>query len=226
MSLVPPGIRAAFFDAVGTLIFPSPPAHEVYAAVAARQGATLDPLVVREQFVAAYKQEEAADRTSGWRTSEERERTRWRTIVTSALAELPDPEGGFLDLFEHFAQPASWQVNPDAAAVLDAFTHRGLILGMGTNYDSRVERVVAGLPDLVPVAGRLVISAAVGFRKPAVEFFQKVIRAAGCAPHEILFVGDDPENDFDGARAAGLHAILLDPKNPGSGRIASLLELL
>ena len=226
MSLVPPHIRAAFFDAVGTLIFPSPPAHEVYASVAARQGATLDPRVVRERFVAAYKKEEAADRASGWQTSEERERTRWRTIVTAALAELPDPEAGFLDLFEHFAQPASWHVNPDAAAVLGAFSRRGLMLGMGTNYDSRVERVVAGLPELAPVASRLVISAAVGFRKPAAEFFQEVIRTAGCEPHEILFVGDDVENDFDGARAAGLHSLLLDPKNPGSGRIASLLELL
>ncbi|MFO0804808.1 MAG: HAD-IA family hydrolase [Gemmataceae bacterium] len=226
MSLVPSGIRAVFFDAVGTLILPRPPAHEVYAVVAAKQGATLDPRVVRERFVAAYRTEEEADRACGWRTSEERERTRWRTIVTSALAELPDPERGFLDLFEHFARPESWELSPHAAGVLEAFERRGLVLGMGTNYDSRVERVVAGLPELSPVVGRLVISAAVGYRKPATEFFQEVIRVAGCAPCDILFVGDDVENDFFGARNAGLRSVLLDPKQPGEGRITSLLELL
>jgi putative hydrolase of the HAD superfamily len=226
MSFVPSEVRAVFFDAVGTLILPRPPAHDVYAAVAAKQGATLDPRVVRERFVAAYKSEEEADRAGGWRTSEERERRRWRTIVTSALAELPDPEAGFLDLFEHFARPDSWELSPHAVGVLEKFERRGLVLGMGTNYDSRVERVVAGLPELSPVAGRLVISAAVGYRKPAAEFFQEVIRIAGCAPREIVFVGDDPENDFIGARNAGLRSLLIDPRQPGEDRITSLLDLL
>jgi putative hydrolase of the HAD superfamily len=228
MSLIPAGIRAVFFDAVGTLVFPNPPAHEVYAALARKQGVELDPRAVRERFVAAFRIEEQADRASGWSTSEERERTRWRTIVTSALAGLPDPAAGFQDLFEHFAQPASWDVNPDAAGVLAELGSRGLILGMGTNYDSRVERVVAGLPQLAPLAARLVVSAAVGFRKPAPEFFRELLRSAGCSPNETLFVGDDVENDFEGARAAGLHALLLDPKDaaPLEGRIRSLRDLL
>lgn len=226
MSLLPPGTRAAFFDAVGTLIFPRPSAHEVYAAIAAKQGVPLDPQAVRERFVEAYRAEEATDRANGWRTSEERERSRWRAIVTSALAGLPDPEAGFLDLFEHFAQPSSWQVNPDAPPVLAEFARHGLVLGMGTNYDSRVERVVAGLPELKPLAHRLVVSAAVGCRKPAAEFFHEVIRVAGCSPHEVLFIGDDLENDFNGARAAGLHAVLLDSKNPGGSHLGSLCDLL
>jgi putative hydrolase of the HAD superfamily len=220
MSLIPTGVRAVYFDAVGTLIFPHPPAHEVYATLAAKQGVILDPKAVRERFLAAYRVEEHADRANGWITSEERERTRWRTIVTSALAGLPDPEAGFLELWEHFAQPGSWTVNPDAASVLNEIAGRGLILGMGTNYDSRVVRVVAGLPDLAPVAKRLVVSAAVGFRKPAAGFFRELLRLAGCDPSEVLFVGDDPENDYDGARAAGLHAVLL------GGGIKSLRELV
>jgi putative hydrolase of the HAD superfamily len=30
-------------------------------------------------------------------------------------------------------------------------------------------------------------------------------------PSEIVLVGDDVENDYEGARAAGLRAILFDP---------------
>jgi putative hydrolase of the HAD superfamily len=228
MSQILSGIRAVFFDAVGTLIFPQSPAHEVYAAIAAKQGVTLDGRTVRERFVTAFRLEETADRVSGWRTSEERERQRWRTIVTSALSGLPDPEAGFADLFEHFAQPTSWVVNPDAEAVMAELAARGLILGMGTNYDSRVSRVVAGLPQLARVAERLVISAAVDYRKPAIEFFQHIIRSAGYEAHQILFVGDDRENDFEGARAAGLRAVLLDPSGGSSveNQIASLRELI
>ena len=36
------------------------------------------------------------------------------------------------------------------------------------------------------------------------EFFREVIRVADCEPGEILFVGDDVENDYEGARRAGL----------------------
>jgi FMN phosphatase YigB (HAD superfamily) len=31
-------------------------------------------------------------------------------------------------------------------------------------------------------------------------------------PEEILLVGDDRVNDYDGARAVGLHAVLFDPR--------------
>ena len=88
--------------------------------------------------------------------------------------------------------------------------------------------MVAGLPQLARLADRLVISADVGFRKPAPEFFREVIRAAGFEPRAILFVGDDVENDYHGARAAGLGAVLLDPRSEANveRRIASLSELV
>ena len=59
-------------------------------------------------------------------------------------------------------------------------------------------------------------------------FFEEVIRKAGCAPAQILYVGDDRRNDYDGARNAGMEAVLLDPKGaePGIRSIGSLLELI
>ena len=106
-------------------------------------------------------------------------------------------------------------------------------LGLGSNYDARLRSVVDGHDDLAPLRGRVVISAAVGFRKPAAEFFAEVMRVAGCEPGEILFVGDDVENDYEGATAAGLRAVLLEPRRdfvtPPAAverRIASLAELI
>jgi putative hydrolase of the HAD superfamily len=216
-----------FFDAVGTVLFPTPTASVVYAQVAARHGLTLDPDAVRSRLWAQFRLEEAADRAAGWTTSEARERDRWRKIVLAAVPAASDEL--FDELYQHFAQPHAWTVPPTAAECIARLHARGLKLGLASNYDSRLLNVLAGTPELHPLRERVVVSSLVGYRKPAAEFFAEVVRAAGCAADEITFVGDDPENDFDGARAARMHAVLLDPddKHTDRGpRVKSLLELL
>src|SRR5204863_4853200 len=103
--------------------------------------------------------------------------------------------------------------NREAPAVFARLRERGIILGIGSNYDSRLLRVVEGHAELAPLRERVVISAAVGHRKPSAEFFRAVARSAQCVPGEVLFVGDDTENDYDAAAAAGLSAVLLDVRN-------------
>ncbi len=56
----------------------------------------------------------------------------------------------------------------------------------------------------------IVVSSEVGWRKPAGEFFHALGQEVGAAPEKIVFVGDDPVNDYGGARAAGLSAVLFD----------------
>src|SRR5262249_58881218 len=112
-----------------------------------------------------------------------------------------------------------------AGAVLEELRRRGLVVGVASNFDSRLRRVAAGLPELAPV-DRFVISSEVGWRKPARQFFDAVVREAGCAPGEVLLVGDDTTNDYEGASAAGLRALLLDPTGePTPTSIRSLAEV-
>lgn len=47
----------------------------------------------------------------------------------------------------------------------------------------------------------------VGALKPAVEAFQHVIAKTGIPAHQILFVGDDPVADVQGARAVGMRPV-------------------
>jgi putative hydrolase of the HAD superfamily len=71
-------------------------------------------------------------------------------------------------------------------------------------------------------------SAAVGWRKPAGPFFAAVCRAVEAEPREVLYVGDDPANDYQGARDAGLAAVLFDPRgrgHAGAPTVARLIEL-
>jgi putative hydrolase of the HAD superfamily len=205
-----PEICAVLFDAVGTLINPHPPAAQVYAEVGTRFGSCRTPEVIAPRFAAAFREEEQIDHAAGLRTSEARERERWRRIVGRVLDDVADAEGCFQELFDHFARPDSWRIDPEATATLQALAARGYRLGLASNYDSRLRRVVAGLPDLSPLQ-HLVISSEVGWRKPAPEFYAALSRQVGLEAGQILYVGDDLVNDYLGARACGLPALLYDP---------------
>jgi putative hydrolase of the HAD superfamily len=222
--MVPPGVGAVFFDAVGTLIHPEPPAPAVYLAAARRHGSRLDLPAVEARFRAAFARQEAIDRAGQLRTSEERERARWRAIVGEVLDDVAGADRCFDELFAHFSRPASWRCEPGAAATLAALADRGYLLGMASNYDARLRGVAAGLPELRAIR-HFVISSEVGWRKPAPEFFAAMCETAGLLPEQVLFVGDDPHNDGDGGRGAGLHVLLLDPRG-GPGRLARLADLV
>lgn len=227
--LLPSDIRAVLFDAVGTLIHPDPGAVAVYADAARRRGVDLSPDLIRSRFWAAYQAEEATDRAAGWVTSEDREHARWRRIVADALPEVADGDALFRELFDHFGRPEAWRVDADAAAVFAALRARGIVIGVGSNYDARLLRVAAGRPELATPGMPIVVSAAVGWRKPAPQFFETAARAVGRPPGDILFVGDDLGNDYHGATAAGLRAVLVDPRGrhpEGSRHISRLAELL
>jgi putative hydrolase of the HAD superfamily len=221
------GVRAVAFDAVGTLITPDPPVSAVYYAIGQRHGSRLPADAIRSRFSAAFRAEEERDRAAGWRTDPAREIERWRRIVAAVLDDVTDRETCYRELWDHFSRPAGWRCLPDVEPVLTELVRRGLAVGLASNFDSRLRIVVAELPDLAPI-GPIVVSAEVGWRKPAAEFFTAVVRAFGCAPGEVLLAGDDLENDYTGAAAAGLRAVLLDPVGrdgvAGISRLADLVR--
>ena len=142
---------------------------------------------------------------------------------------MADPEACFQALFAHFARPDAWRVHPETGPTLLSLAERGWHVGLASNFDGRLRGVAAGLSELRPVRS-LVISSEVGWRKPAAPFFDAVRRQTGSPFNQIVFVGDDPANDYDGARAAGLRAVLFDPRGEVRDatvrRVARLGELL
>jgi putative hydrolase of the HAD superfamily len=228
MTTLPSHIRAVFFDVVGTVLFPNPGAPIIYAEAARRGGLDLSITDVRVRFIQAYNIQEEIDRAAGWVTSEDREERRWRSIVAATLRGVSDPEACFSELYAHFANPTSWRVGDDIGHVIAALIERGIVVGLGSNYDSRLWSVLEGFPELASLRERTIISSVVEYRKPAVEFFQNVVRVADCEPSEVLFVGDDLANDYSGAIAAGLDARLLDESHRYSisNRIERLTDLI
>jgi putative hydrolase of the HAD superfamily len=224
------GIRAVFFDAVGTLLHPDPPAAEAYTAIGRRLGSRLDIQCIRSRFSLAFHRQEEADALQGYRTDEQRELQRWQTIVAEVLDDVSDPERCFAELYTHFAQPSAWRCEPSTQQVLDALAARGFAVGIGSNFDHRLRLLVAEIPELRSVR-HLVISSEVGSRKPAAKFFEAVATVAGLRPEQILYVGDDWVNDHEGARAVGLRPVLVGQSHSHReafqvDRIADVLGLL
>lgn len=228
---IPASVRGVIFDAVGTIIRPAPPFPVIYQAAARRFGIELDQTVIYQKFVASFGASDIYDRdVLQYRDSEQRERDRWHAIVSSVFAEFfsgAELDSLFEELFAHYGRPASWQLFPDTAECWRTLRQRGYRVGIGSNYDSRLESVVAGQPPLNENDG-LFISSLVGSRKPGRAFYDAIAAAWELRPEQLLMVGDDLLNDYEGARAAGWHAVFLDrdSKQPELKGLRSLTELL
>lgn len=199
-------------DAVGTLIEPVPSVSEAYVTSANRQGIALNPDVVRQRFRRAFQYDEFQEGQGPLTTDEPTEFRRWRRVVAEVLPELPDPDLGFAELWEHFGKPTSWRCFPDVPVFLAKARADGLRLRIASNFDARLRAVVAGLPELAALSDRLLISSEVGYRKPHPGFYQRVICDLEIASSATLWVGDDPENDVLGPRLAGFRSVLLSRK--------------
>ena len=107
----------------------------------------------------------------------------------------------------------------DAAPALAELRALGVQLVCVSNWDYSLPDVLArvGLADELD---GVVTSAAVGARKPDPRLFEAALEVAGCAADEALHVGDTPTEDVEGARAAGIRALLID--RDGGGDIESL----
>jgi putative hydrolase of the HAD superfamily len=225
-SPLPPVI---FFDAVGTLLHPDPPAPTVYAAVGRRYGSRLDEATIRVRFRAAFRRQEEADYTDNLRTDEAREVARWQAIVREVLDDVTDAELCFRELYAHFARADAWRCELETAEVFAPLAARGHMLGIASNFDHRLRGLVEALPAFGPIR-YLVISSEIGWRKPAPAFFEEMCRQAACPSEQILYVGDDPVNDYEGARAVRMQSVLFAPDERGAvaadARINSLVDLL
>ena len=218
-------VHAVTFDAAGTLIRVRGGVAQVYADLGRRHGSRLTPGEVAERFRHAFRRHEDEDLAGDMTTDEERERCRWQRIVGEVLDDVSDPRRCFEDLFAHFASPGAWQLYGDVADTLNTLTKRGLRLGIASNFDERLLAVVSGHAPLG--MGPVLISSRVGHRKPHGAFFTAVVEALGLPAQQILHVGDDRRNDYQGARAAGMEALLLKRNgNDGAEVIDSLTQVV
>lgn len=94
----------------------------------------------------------------------------------------------------------------DARACLAALRDDGLRVLIAGNQPAEARPALEAM-DLAVEA--IHVSEEWGVAKPDPEFFALVRQAAGCAPGEIVYVGDRVDNDVLPAKAAGMRSVLL-----------------
>ena len=99
---------------------------------------------------------------------------------------------------------------PGVPEALAALRSAGLQLAVVSNSDGSVERslVASGLRGYF---AHVVDSQVVGYEKPDPRIFEHALALCGAEASRSLHVGDLYAADVVGARAAGVHAVLLDP---------------
>lgn len=205
--------RAVFFDMGGTLVYPYPSFHGLIARVCCAHG-----LDVTEQEIARAEPavwERIAQREGGARgftTDPERSRSFWLWVYETFLEQVgcTGPRAAELaaQLYSTFIRSESYRLYDDALPALERIRRAGLMVGVISNWESWLERLMIdlGIRHYVDVAA---ISGVTGSEKPAREIFLHALTAAKVAPSEALHVGDNIRDDVEGAEAVGIRGVLV-----------------
>ncbi|MFA9408183.1 MAG: HAD-IA family hydrolase [Candidatus Dadabacteria bacterium] len=208
-------INTIFFDAADTLFFIEQGLGNTYASVAKKHGGNPDPNNLRKAFSKAFTS--APPLAFGGVSDEERkvlEKNYWRDIVESVYQEVGMFEkfdAHFDELFEVFRSDA-WEIFPETKEVLTILKEKNYKLGIISNFDSRVYDVMNNL-EIYEYFDTFVISSEAGHAKPDPNIFHSALKEMGADPKQCLHIGDNIYNDFHGARALGIQALLLDREN-------------
>ncbi|TET35726.1 MAG: HAD family hydrolase [Anaerolineales bacterium] len=106
-----------------------------------------------------------------------------------------------------------WRPMPALHAVLDELQEEGRMLGLISNAGDaeNVQRLI-DKAEIRDYFDPIIISAAIGIRKPDPILFEMVLDQWQVNPESIVMIGDRLEADILGAQNTGIHQIWLKPE--------------
>ncbi|RSS40659.1 HAD family hydrolase [Streptomyces sp. WAC08241] len=125
----------------------------------------------------------------------------------------PDEADAWFDRYVvHYE--AAWALFPDTVPVLDllARDYRHAVLSNSSIRNQERKLRILGIRDRFEA---VLCAAELGVAKPAPEAFHAACTALGLPPHQVAYVGDQPDIDARGAAEAGLLGIWLDRSDSG-----------
>ena len=211
--------KVIFLDAVGTLFGVRGSVGEVYSAIAQRYGVQVPTDSLNAAFVQAFAAtnppvfpgcypDEIPQCEFEW----------WRVIAqrtfqqVGVLHQFVDFDDFFDQLYNYFATAEPWFIYPDVLPALQAWQRIGIEMGIVSNFDSRLDYVLDAL-NLKEFFTSITVSTQAGVAKPDSRIFSIALQKHLCEPQEAWHIGDSFTQDFQGAKAAGIRAILLERKN-------------
>ena len=196
-----PELKAITLDLAGTLLFPHPSVGAVYARCAEKYGVSVSAEKLEKSFHTAYAHTSKNLPPEAF----------WRDVVLRTFAnELPSDKADNIvaACWQAFAEEKSWRVAPGAISALTALRFLGLKVAVLSNADARLLQVLKA-KQLAPHFDEVFLSSEVGYAKPDARSFQHCARALGVALTALAHAGDNPEEDGQGAFAAGAVGIIV-----------------
>ena len=214
-------LRAVLFDVDFTIARPGPElGPEGYRRLGRRFGLELDPARYRE---AREKALEGVRRHPELEHDEEIWVAFTERIIRNMGGDTDSAYECAVEMTRAWEHAEHFELYDDALPVLGALREQGLKLGLVSNTGRDLEEFVAH--------HRLQVDAALGSRsfgrtKPHPTIFQAVLERLEVEPVDAAMVGDSPEDDVEGARAAGIDAAFLLDRDDRYPEIADRLPNL
>ncbi|MEW6238278.1 MAG: HAD family hydrolase [Candidatus Omnitrophota bacterium] len=110
------------------------------------------------------------------------------------------------------ARVETYRCYDEALGVLETL-HGRIPLAIVTNGNTIMQKQKIKACGLEPYLSAVFIAQEAGISKPAPEIFLKALAAVNAKPHEAMMVGDNPEKDILGAKAAGIKTAWIPRRN-------------
>lgn len=205
------GIKLVTFDATNTLLKFRVPPWQHYAAVAQDHGFRGTGDDIKQRLLSSYKV--MWNRYPNFGKSKITWNQWWEQVVRSTfegqLPENVDVELIAKQLIEEFTTSKCWLAAEGGPKLIELLCDNGLSIGVISNFDPRLNNILNNVKlnnfDFV------LTSYEIGYIKPDKRIFKHAIDKWGkdLQPSECLHIGDDVEKDYEGARGAGWHAVLV-----------------
>ena len=241
-------IQAIGFDLFNTLITLEPPTlHEANARLArslSESGFQLE----EEDFRKAHRQAALEHLEESRKDGRETHNRFWISAALNGQGYRVSPEDSRIaravdSYFSAFLE--NCRLIPGTAEMLQTL-QKEYRLGLLTNFThGPAARNIIDHLGITSAFGVILISGELGYRKPHPSVFLNLIECFGVEAERILYVGDDPEPDIQGAKAVGLQPVwttyvmdhevpyargiltgMPDPPDPSVPRISTWQDLL
>lgn len=214
-------IRLVTFDALHTLVTPRLAIYTQYSQTFAPYLGVLEPRLLKQSFKVALTQVQKENPAyqgdsgaEGW----------WREVIKrTAIGAGADPQAVdsslpqiVPSLMERFSSRQGYKLFHDSLPVLRQLHEMNIHTALISNTDTRMLSVLKDL-EIAPYLDSVILSEVVGTEKPDAKIFRLALASSvqsELVPQDGVHVGDELESDYNGARAAGMHALLLRRAGP------------
>lgn len=208
--------KVIFLDAMGTLFGLKGTVGEVYGKIAEEFGVRVDYPSLNQAFFASFQETSSlAFPNCSLNDIPTLEKQWWLNVAKASfhkidqLTQFNDFSAFFERLYLYFASQDPWFVYSDVIPTLEDWQQQGVILGIISNFDSRLFQVLESLK-LDHFFSSITLSSIAGYAKPNGKIFEIALAKHQCLPSQVWHIGDHQKDDYEGAKQLGIKAFLVD----------------